>query len=223
MPSAGYQKPESAKFIPAPEVALLLRAPMEAGAVRDGHLFACLFFLACRVGEAVLLRPEHFDLAHGCVRVPTLKKRRAKKTKMVEAAGRTTYTPPTEEARAAARAAPPPLIEVPVLPEAEGPLAAVAAWAAGRAWCFPGGRAGRPITVRLAETRFALWRDALKLDHAYTSHSLRHSCGSLLAERTKDPVLVRDFLRHSNVSTTNTYLHRGPNRWRGAAGALALG
>lgn len=223
MPRAGYQKPESAKYIPPDQVALLLRAPHEAGAARDGHLFACLFYLACRVGEAVLLRPDYFDLAHGCVRVPTLKKRRAKKTKTTDEAGRTIYTPPTPEARAAAAAAGPPLIEVPILPEAAEPLAAVAAWSAGRFWCFPGGRTGHPITVRLAETRFALWRDALKLDPAYTSHSLRHSCGSLLAARTKDPVLVRDFLRHSNVSTTNTYLHRGPNRWVGAAGALSLG
>ncbi len=223
MPVKDYHKPESAKYIAADQVALLLRAPMEAGCARDAHLFACMFYLALRVGEAVLLKPEYFDLTHGCVRVPTLKKRRAKKTKSVDAEGRTIYTPPTAEAMAAARLTAPPLVEVPVFPEAMDPLAAVAAWSAGREWCFPGGKARRPITTRLAEVRFALWRDALKLDHAYTAHSLRHSCGSMIAALTKDPVLVRDFLRHSNVSTTNVYLHGGPSKWKGAAGALSLG
>lgn len=222
MPAKGSHKPESAKFIPADQVALLLRAPFEAGHPRDGHLFAALFYLALRVGEAVLLTPVSFDLAHGVVRVPSLKKRRWKVRRVQQPDGSISLVRPTPEERAAARAEGPVLLDVPVLPEAVAPLAALAAWSAGRAWCFAGGRTGSHMTPRTAEYIFARWRDGLGLDKAYTPHSLRHSACSMLAATTKDPVLVRDFARHESVTTTDVYLHRGPGRWLAAGGALSL-
>ena len=38
-------------------------------------------------------------------------------------------------------------------------------------------------------------------------HLFRHSAASILAELTRDPLLVRDLLRHSRLSTTAGYVH----------------
>ena len=46
-------------------------------------------------------------------------------------------------------------------------------------------------------------------------HLFRHSAASILAELTRDPMLVRDLLRHSRLSTTAGYVHTEV----GAAGA----
>lgn len=194
MPVRGHRKPESAKILPDEAVRALLTEPMRHHA-RDGYLFACCYYLACRVGEAVLLRTEHFDLAHDCVRVPTLKRKRESE---------------------------PPLIEVPVL-DGKDTLSDMLAWAAGRAWLFPGGDVKHPhLSVRRALILFARWRDRLGLDPAATIHSLRHTAVSRVYAALKDPVAARDFARHANVATTSHYLHRLPGRWTEARGSLSV-
>lgn len=200
MPAKGSRKPERAKYIEREECELLIRAPREAGAVRDHYLFATMFFSALRIGECVQLRPSNFDVAHSCLLVPTLKKRKKDKdgTKVD------------------------PLMEVPIFPEAMQIYREIAEWSRGREWVFPGAKEGRHITERTVENIFDKWCRALGLDEAYTPHSLRHSACSLIAKTTKDPILVRDFARHGNVSTTNVYLHGGKDKWVEAAGSLKL-
>ena len=200
MPQKGFRKPERAKFIPREECELLIRAPREAGAMRDHYLFATMFYSALRIGECVQLRPGNFDVAHACILAPTLKKRKKNKdgTKLN------------------------PLMEVPILPEAVSIYTEIVDWSRGRQWVFPGAKDGRHITERMVENLFDKWCRAVNLDPAYTPHSLRHSACSLMAKMTKDPVLVRDFARHGNVSTTNVYLHGGRDKWAEAVGSLKL-
>ena len=201
MPPKGYVKSSAAKFIPREAVELLIRAPREAGAMRDHYLFATMFYSALRIGECVRLKPEHLDVAHQCLMVPTLKKRKKDKATGVKID---------------------PLMEVPIFPEAIPIYTEISEWCRGREWIFVGAKDGRHVTERTVENIFDRWCRALGLDEAYTPHSLRHSSCSLIAETTKNPILVRDFARHGNVSTTNVYLHRGPGRWLRAAGSLKL-
>lgn len=51
----------------------------------------------------------------------------------------------------------------------------------------------------------ALHRAGLPRHHRL--HDLRHSAATLLAEKTRDPMLVRDVLGHASIATSNIYLH----------------
>lgn len=54
-------------------------------------------------------------------------------------------------------------------------------------------------------------------------HGLRHTFASQLYEVTKDVILVRDILGHTNVATTNTYLHRLTSKVSGSTDGLLAG
>lgn len=45
------------------------------------------------------------------------------------------------------------------------------------------------------------------LSRHYCLHDLRHSAGTRLADKTRDPMLVRDVLGHASLATSNIYLH----------------
>lgn len=45
------------------------------------------------------------------------------------------------------------------------------------------------------------------LPRQYRLHDLRHSAGTYLADKTRDPMLVRDVLGHASLTTSNIYLH----------------
>lgn len=45
------------------------------------------------------------------------------------------------------------------------------------------------------------------LPRHYRLHDLRHSAGTYLADKTRDPMLVRDVLGHASLLTSNIYLH----------------
>lgn len=51
-------------------------------------------------------------------------------------------------------------------------------------------------------------------------HALRHSCGTALLEAGQDLMEVRDYLRHSSISTTQIYLHVATDRLQAAADSL---
>lgn len=38
-------------------------------------------------------------------------------------------------------------------------------------------------------------------------HALRHTCGHLLYQTTRDPKVVQETLRHSNITTAGQYSH----------------
>lgn len=45
------------------------------------------------------------------------------------------------------------------------------------------------------------------LPRHFRLHDLRHSAGTRLADKTRDPMLVRDVLGHASLVTSNIYLH----------------
>lgn len=47
----------------------------------------------------------------------------------------------------------------------------------------------------------------VRLPRQYRLHDLRHSAGTYLADKTRDPMLVRDVLGHASLTTSNIYLH----------------
>jgi integrase/recombinase XerC len=54
-----------------------------------------------------------------------------------------------------------------------------------------------------------------------TAHSLRHSFATRLYNETGDIRLVQQALRHTHVSTTETYAQVDPVRWRASVAAIA--
>lgn len=48
---------------------------------------------------------------------------------------------------------------------------------------------------------------AAGLSRHYRLHDLRHSAGTYLADKTRDPALVRDVLGHASIATSNVYIH----------------
>ena len=62
----------------------------------------------------------------------------------------------------------------------------------------------RPITGFIPSA--AKGEDRARQTHSRV-HLFRHSAASILAGLTRDPLLVRDLLRHSRLSTTAGYVH----------------
>ena len=54
-------------------------------------------------------------------------------------------------------------------------------------------------------TRWASWARQVT-GHTFNFHQLRHSYGTRLYEATKDPLLVRDLMRHLSVRSTEMYV-----------------
>lgn len=187
-PTAGKRKDPSLKFLTRDEVRRLLKGPLEACQERDYYLLALTYILGLRGGEVVLLRPEHFHAEH--VLVPTLKKKSS-------AAG----YPRCQMTNL-------PLVPVPILWSANV-VRAAREWAGPRRiWMFPSGmNSTSHMSTRTYRTTFRRWSAVAGLHPDISAHSLRHSAGSHIQEAVKDVVLIRDFLRHSNVSITSTYLH----------------
>jgi integrase len=65
----------------------------------------------------------------------------------------------------------------------------------------------RPRDTQWFRWRFRVARDKAGIKRLVSFHALRHAHGTLVAMQTKDPVFVRDRLRHTNVATTNRYMH----------------
>lgn len=64
---------------------------------------------------------------------------------------------------------------------------------------------GRRVRIREIESRFATYRDALKLPEVHTPHSLRHSYVTHLIEDGVDPKFVQEQVGHVFASTTALY------------------
>ena len=61
------------------------------------------------------------------------------------------------------------------------------------------------ITPGGLSTRWASWARKLT-GHTYRFHQLRHSYGTRMYLATKDPLLVRDLMRHASVRSTEAYV-----------------
>jgi integrase/recombinase XerC len=80
-------------------------------------------------------------------------------------------------------------------------------------------RAGKRLTTRHVQRLFARIRERAELPATVTCHSLRHTFGSRLLDRTGDIELVRRALTHRSVSSTQIYARCGDQRLRAALGA----
>lgn len=183
--------PEWSKFLTREQLKALLEKARTEGSSRDYYLLALLWYFGLRSSEVVVLRREHFDMERCELNVPTVKKRKTKHAWLADGAtGR-------------------PLLPVPFLggPVQQRVVESLLEWGRGREWLFPGRKVG-PMTTRAVRSIFARWARAAGLSDRFHPHSLRHTAGSMLYELTEDVLLVRDFLRHSSVTVTDTYLHR---------------
>jgi len=193
------RKPDAAKFLTGDQARHLLETVRASGRARDFYLLAVTFYLGLREGEAVRLHRACFRLRDDEVWVPTLKKRNLDRHDIDCKTG---------------------LPWIPIhLYGGRHIVDAMLAWTGRRGWIFEGER-GQHLSERGARRIFRHWARRAGLDPRTSMHALRHTAGSLLYEKTKDVLVVRDFLRHSNVTTTDRYLHA--TAWRGGKGALAL-
>ena len=80
---------------------------------------------------------------------------------------------------------------------------------------------GRPLDGSALRRRFKAARDAAGL-RALRWHDLRHTFGSLLVASGVDLVSVQDALGHSQIGTTQRYLHARPHTERAAAFTAAF-
>jgi integrase len=70
------------------------------------------------------------------------------------------------------------------------------------------GHPGRPDHFNERELEVFYNAECVPLDQRLTAHELRHTCGTLLYQDTKDIYHVSTFLGHSDVSVTSKiYIH----------------
>jgi integrase len=201
MPPRRQPKSEHDKFLDREVVRRLLDAPRAAGRLRDYFLLSLMYYLALRSTEVTHLRPEYFNWRTKEVRIPSAKRK----------------PKPGADVRPEAGGARP-MIVVPIL-FGEAVMRAACAWAekSGQAWMFPSRtHPSKPVSTRQVRYTFRMWAKATEVPDEVSSHSLRHSAGTHVYEiggaavrkAGGDPVvLVRDFMRHSDISITSIYLH----------------
>ena len=88
----------------------------------------------------------------------------------------------------------------------------------GQGAVFVGAR-GERLTTRHVQRTFARLRERAGLPTSATCHSLRHSFGSDLLNRTGDLELVRRAMCHASIAATTIYARCGDQRLREAVGA----
>lgn len=182
-------------------------------------LMLTVALLGLRLGEALGLEWDHVDLGGGLLRT-------VRQPQRVDGAWilRELKTPTAEGPQP--RAVPAPLVTV---LRGQREAQQFARRAAAEFWedwglVFPSPR-GRPIDHKTAEEHFYAICRAAKLpagrDGGFTPHSLRHTCGSLLAELGVEPRVIMDVLRHSNLSMTVHYTRTAGAAQRRAVDRLA--
>jgi site-specific recombinase XerD len=85
-------------------------------------------------------------------------------------------------------------------------------------WLFPGAGGG-PLTRRQAGRRIEGWAAAAGLAGKATAHSLRHTFGMALYQKTADLSVVQKALGHRSVTSTTIYAQASAERLRAALGA----
>ncbi len=203
------------------QVAALLRAPREAGAWRDHYLLASMYYLARRVGEAVLLQPDHFrNLSMNEIVVPLkkrLRKHRCRESCPKNCAMDGKVKWPRGMLKDGLTGMP--LKAIPVV-DGQQTLREMLKWAGEKDWIFPGMNGGH-LTVRRAQAIFRVWADSVGLPKQMSPHSLRHTAVSFLVEAAGVAV-GRDVAAHSSIAVTDLYTHTTAASLKKARGSLAL-
>lgn len=207
----GSHKTQRDKFPTKREVrALLAAAPRVHPDIALAMRLAYYFGLRC--GEVRILRAKHLDLERRTLWAPTLKRihRKDKRRKVTDPAARTDQELPTFP------------LSCPKTPDAQYAMAEALDQAVhnpGR-WVFPAyGVEGAPRDLSWFRRWFGKVRRRAKVRAVLSFHSLRHAHGSLVALGTKDPVFVRDRLRHTDLKTSNIYMHSS-RRYEAELGAV---
>ena len=77
-------------------------------------------------------------------------------------------------------------------------------------------RDGEALTARQAQRRFELWLRRAGIRGRYSPHSLRHTFGMGLYERTGDVLVVQAALGHRAITSTMVYARASAERVRAA-------
>lgn len=165
---------------------------IQAAAARFLPIFETLLFTGSRLAEIVRLRWDQVDLKAGRIRIEQPKtKKRVKNSTK------------TQE----------------LIPELKALLESLPR-GIGKAPVFPGPTGG-PWDVRFVQRVFARARDVAGIRSAITPHSIRHTTASWLVQAGYTAVEVKAVLGHSQLRTTERYMHLGPTHVRAATSAVA--
>ena len=82
------------------------------------------------------------------------------------------------------------------------------------------GQAPFPLTTHQIEYRFKCMRRQLGWTEDCIIHAMRHTCASRLVQAGQPLQVVKEWLGHSSITTTEIYEHLAPNALRNALGAL---
>jgi integrase len=239
-------KADREKFFTRDQVKILLdqiKAQGNPKWKRDHAAVFITFHLGLRAGETVLLRREHFrDLEKDLVYVPTLKRAQrivfscpscGRKTVFGSGKGGKRVTCPKCAKKHLFRKQRDrkkgdsslgrniPEISPPVIPRAlrEYLRTYLGDLPPEQIWLFEG-RPGRKMTVGALRQNFNHYLVSSGLPPVYSFHALRHGWGVVIGEIRRDPVHVRDMLRHKSVRTSEIYVHMGPQAKREYQSAL---
>lgn len=236
-PHRGHQeKGNEDRYLTQDQVKDILRAVEDSKKAnpswqRDHAAIYLGFYLGLRVGEVRLLTRSAFRIVdRERVFIPTLKqtekievrckcglevrvsRKRAGKGFFCQRCGETTDIP--KKARRLAGNPPerptlsPPVIEqhvrayvrdyIATLPEGQE--------------CLFVSRWGKTLSTSFLHNVFNTYAKRAGLPPVYSFHALRHGRGVMVWEASKDLVLVKDMLRHSNPQTAHVYSHISPTR-----------
>ena len=82
------------------------------------------------------------------------------------------------------------------------------------------GKAPFPFDIYQIEYRFKCMRRSLGMAEDCILHAMRHTCASRLVQAGQPLQVVKEWLGHSSITTTEIYAHLAPNALRNALGAL---
>lgn len=223
------KKPERAKRMSKTEVAALLWAARQEPSYQPFDLFFLMYILALRIGEVCELR--HTDIKDvdqkGNIRsvtVPSEKKGRVNDGFKSVIGSKKRKRPESERPR----------IEVPVLAHFDWVREAFNRPATSNAeitspYLFPSPRdPSRPVSARWVHEIFLRCRNRAGLSPLYTSHALRHTAATELAQTIDDGTKVAAFLRHERATAdgvsrvTQRYIHWEPRHYIDAIKARTL-
>ncbi|TFG58616.1 MAG: hypothetical protein E4H29_05685 [Deltaproteobacteria bacterium] len=158
------------------------------------------YYFGLRCGEVRILKAAHLDVEKKTLWAPTLKRvhRKSKKHPLKDPSQRTDAELPTFA------------LSCPGTPEALKAMqeALLRTRSNPHGWVFPSFELpDAPRDISWFRRWFSRARQKAKVRKVLSFHSIRHAHGSAVAEGTKDPVFVRDRLRHTDLKTSNIYMH----------------
>jgi len=145
--------------------------------VRHRMMVMLLYSAGLRVSELVRLRTRDIDRERGVIHVRAGKGRKDRYTLLSERAAR----------------------HVDLLADFEA--------AEGKAWLFPGAKAGRHLSTRTVQKVVTRAAKRAGIKKKVTPHVLRHSFATHLLEGGTDIRYIQELLGHSSTRTTQIYTH----------------